>query len=201
MSDDGERTCPLCAEEMDLTDQQLKPCKCGYENLVLDCDELVIRLRYITYAKDEEAVRCIQAVHNFVLEGKSLSNPDCLYLHDIGSQEDSFTKDEIISLIQGHCSVPCLSCGAVDGDLQVCSSWRAVSRSELLWQDLCRRVWSRRRSLLPSWRDEFVRLHRTAANFRFRRCAYSQLLPASDDALSCPRVASRTKLSYKLIIV
>ncbi|URE22196.1 RNA recognition [Musa troglodytarum] len=31
MSDDGERTCPLCAEEMDLTDQQLKPCKCGYE--------------------------------------------------------------------------------------------------------------------------------------------------------------------------
>ncbi|URE24653.1 RNA recognition [Musa troglodytarum] len=72
MSDDGERTCPLCAEEMDLTDQQLKPCKCGYENLVLDCDELVIRLRYITYAKDEEAVRCIQAVHNFVLEGKSL---------------------------------------------------------------------------------------------------------------------------------
>ncbi|URE24651.1 RNA recognition [Musa troglodytarum] len=62
MSDDGERTCPLCAEEMDLTDQQLKPCKCGYE---------------------------------------TCSNPDCLYLHDIGSQEDSFTKDEIISLIQG----------------------------------------------------------------------------------------------------
>jgi len=31
MSDKGERTCPLCAEEMDLTDQQLKPCKCGYE--------------------------------------------------------------------------------------------------------------------------------------------------------------------------
>lgn len=25
------------------------------------------------------------------------SNPDCLYLHEIGSQEDSFTKDEIIS--------------------------------------------------------------------------------------------------------
>uniref|UniRef100_A0A0D9XN31 RNA binding (RRM/RBD/RNP motifs) family protein n=1 Tax=Leersia perrieri TaxID=77586 RepID=A0A0D9XN31_9ORYZ len=24
-------------------------------------------------------------------------NPDCLYLHDVGSQEDSFTKDEIIS--------------------------------------------------------------------------------------------------------
>jgi CCR4-NOT transcription complex subunit 4 len=71
---------------------------------------------YITYAKEEEAIRCIQSVHNFVLEGKVLracfgttkychawlrnmtcGNPDCLYLHDIGSQEDSFTKDEIIS--------------------------------------------------------------------------------------------------------
>lgn len=31
MNDEGEKTCPLCAEEMDLTDQQLKPCKCGYE--------------------------------------------------------------------------------------------------------------------------------------------------------------------------
>nr|GLL31044.1 uncharacterized protein LOC109172907 isoform X2 [Ipomoea trifida] len=31
MSDEGEKTCPLCAEEMDPTDQQLKPCKCGYE--------------------------------------------------------------------------------------------------------------------------------------------------------------------------
>jgi hypothetical protein len=31
MSDDGDRTCPLCAEEMDITDLQLKPCKCGYD--------------------------------------------------------------------------------------------------------------------------------------------------------------------------
>ncbi|GAY38253.1 hypothetical protein CUMW_035280 [Citrus unshiu] len=71
---------------------------------------------YITYSKEEEAVRCIQSVHGFVLEGKSLkacfgttkychawlrnvpcTNPDCLYLHEVGSQEDSFTKDEIIS--------------------------------------------------------------------------------------------------------
>ncbi|KAK8451516.1 hypothetical protein SEVIR_6G225500v4 [Setaria viridis] len=71
---------------------------------------------YITYAKEEEAIRCIQTVHNFVLEGKVLracfgttkychawlrnmtcGNPDCLYLHEVGGQEDSFTKDEIIS--------------------------------------------------------------------------------------------------------
>ncbi|CAK9177966.1 unnamed protein product [Ilex paraguariensis] len=247
MSDQGEKTCPLCAEEMDLTDQQLKPCKCGYEicvwcwhhimemaekdvtegrcpacrtpynkekivgmtpmcerfvekksksqkpknrtsegrkqlgnvrviqrNLVyivglplnladedlLQRDEYfgqygkVLKVSisrtaagtiqqcanntcsvYITYSKENEAVRCIQYVHGFVLEGRSLrwahiwlalepqnivmhglemwydpqiteqegidllpcSNSDCLYLHDIGSQEDSFTKDEIIS--------------------------------------------------------------------------------------------------------
>ncbi|KAJ0987698.1 hypothetical protein J5N97_006054 [Dioscorea zingiberensis] len=234
MSDDGERACPLCAEEMDITDQQLKPCKCGYEicvwcwhhiidmaekedsegrcpacrtpydkerivGMAASCERVVAEVNaekrqksqkakpktsaearkhlsgvrviqrnlvyiiglpsnlsdenllerkeyfgqygkvlkvsiaratgavqqasnnntfsvYITYAREEEAVRCIQAVHNFSLEGKPLracfgttkychtwlrnmtcSNPDCLYLHDIGSQEDSFTKDEIIS--------------------------------------------------------------------------------------------------------
>uniref|UniRef100_A0A2P2MIE4 RRM domain-containing protein n=1 Tax=Rhizophora mucronata TaxID=61149 RepID=A0A2P2MIE4_RHIMU len=71
---------------------------------------------YITYSREEEAIRCIQSVHGFVLDGRSLkacfgttkychawlrnvpcTNPDCLYLHEIGSQEDSFTKDEIIS--------------------------------------------------------------------------------------------------------
>ncbi|KAG0466360.1 hypothetical protein HPP92_017940 [Vanilla planifolia] len=235
MSDDGDKVCPLCAEEMDLTDQQLKPCKCGYEicvwcwhhimemadkdekdgrcpacrtpydkerivgmsanceslvtgaifekrhksykakpkasaetrkqlstvrviqrNLVYIiglpanlCDESLLERKeyfgqygkilkvsiprpsnatnqqgstnntfsvYITYAREDEAVRCIQAVHNYILDGKPLracfgttkychawlrnmncNNPDCLYLHDIGSQEDSFTKDEIIS--------------------------------------------------------------------------------------------------------
>ncbi|XAR59805.1 hypothetical protein NMG60_11015783 [Bertholletia excelsa] len=233
MSDEGEKTCPLCAEEMDLTDQQLKPCKCGYEicvwcwhhimnmaekdetqgrcpacrspynkekivGMAAKCERLVAEMNmekkmksqkakskmsegrkqlssvrviqrnlvyivglplnladeellqrreyfgqygkvlkvsisrtaagaiqhfanntcsvYITYSKEDEAVRCIQSVHGFVLEGRALracfgttkychawlrnvpcSNPDCLYLHEIGSQEDSFTKDEIIS--------------------------------------------------------------------------------------------------------
>ncbi|XP_078435372.1 uncharacterized protein LOC144706340 isoform X2 [Wolffia australiana] len=233
MSDDGERSCPLCAEEMDLTDQQLKPCRCGYEICVwcwhhiiemaekdvtdarcpacrspydkerivgtaAKCERVVAEVNaekkqkpkikpkissdarkhlnsvrviqrnlvyiiglpsnmadenllerreyfgqygkvlkvsisringgsqqgsnastfsvYITYAKEDEAIRCIQAVHNFVLEGKPLracfgttkycrawlrnmtcNNPDCLYLHDVGCQEDSFTKDEVIS--------------------------------------------------------------------------------------------------------
>ncbi|XP_065866548.1 uncharacterized protein [Euphorbia lathyris] len=232
MSDEGERTCPLCAEEMDLTDQQLKPCKCGYEicvwcwhhimdmaekddtegrcpacripydkekivGMAASCERMVAEIHmerkksqktkskpsdgrkqlssvrviqrnlvyivglplnladedllqrreyfgqygkvlkvsmsrtaagviqqfpnntcsvYITYGREEEAIRCIQSVHGFVLDGRSLkacfgttkychawlrnvpcTNPDCLYLHEIGSQEDSFTKDEIIS--------------------------------------------------------------------------------------------------------
>ncbi|CAN1145617.1 CCR4-NOT transcription complex subunit 4, partial [Linum perenne] len=230
MSDQGEKTCPLCAEEMDLTDQQLKPCQCGYEICVwcwhhimdmaekdasegrcpacrtpydkekivgtgpnerLVCeinerkksqksktkpsegrkqlssvrviqrnlvyivglplnfaDEDLLQRReyfgqygkvlkvsmsrtptgvvqqfpnntcsvYITYGKEDEAIRCIQSVNGFVLDGKSLkacfgttkychawlrnvpcTNSDCLYLHEVGSQEESFTKDEIIS--------------------------------------------------------------------------------------------------------
>ncbi|KAI4386029.1 hypothetical protein MLD38_004001 [Melastoma candidum] len=233
MSDEGEKTCPLCAEEMDLTDQQLKPCKCGYEvcvwcwhhimemaekndsegrcpacrapydkekivGMAANCERMVAEVNlekksksqkgktkitdgrkqltsvrviqrnlvyivglplhladedllqqrdyfgqygkvlkvsmsrtsagviqqfpnntcsvYITYSKEEEAVRCIQSVHGYVLEGRPLrvcfgttkychawlrnmpcTNLDCLYLHEVGSQEDSFTKDEIIS--------------------------------------------------------------------------------------------------------
>ncbi|XP_011004153.1 PREDICTED: uncharacterized protein LOC105110716 isoform X2 [Populus euphratica] len=233
MSDKGDKTCPLCAEEMDLTDQQLKPCKCGYEvcvwcwnhimemadkdnsegrcpacrtpydkekivGMAANCERLVAEMNserklkshkvkpktsdgrmhlsnvrviqrnlvyiiglplnladesllqrkeyfgqygkvlkvsisrtatgaiqhaannsccvYITYAKEDEAVRCIQSVHSFVLEGRSLracfgttkychawlkntpcSIPDCLYLHDFGSEEDSFTKDDLVS--------------------------------------------------------------------------------------------------------
>ncbi|KAE9593225.1 putative transcription factor C2H2 family [Lupinus albus] len=233
MSDQGERTCPLCAEEMDLTDQQLKPCKCGYEicvwcwhhimdmaekddtegrcpacrsaydkekivGMASNCERLlngvnvekkmknqkakskssdgrkqlssvrviqrnlvyivglplnlgdedllqrweyfgqygkVLKVSmsrtaagviqqlpndacsvYITYSKEYEAIRCIQNVHGFILEGKPLracfgttkychawlrnvpcNNPDCLYLHEVGLQEDSFSKDEVIS--------------------------------------------------------------------------------------------------------
>ncbi|XP_019457807.1 PREDICTED: uncharacterized protein LOC109358176 isoform X3 [Lupinus angustifolius] len=236
MSDEGERTCPLCAEEMDLTDQHLKPCKCGYQicvwcwhhimdmaekddtegrcpacrspydknkivGMAANCERLVAEVHmekrlknqkaksksyegrkqlsnvrviqrnlvyivglplnlgdedllqrreyfgqygkvlkvsmsrtaagvvqqfpnntcsvYITYSKEEEAVRCIQNVNGFVLEDRPLracfgttkychawlrnmpcSNPDCLYLHEIGSQEDSFSKDEIRGRVQ-----------------------------------------------------------------------------------------------------
>ncbi|CAH8361257.1 unnamed protein product [Eruca vesicaria subsp. sativa] len=233
MNDKGEKTCPLCAEEMDLTDQHLNPCKCGYQicvwcwNHIIEmaekdktdgrcpacrtpydkekivgttdsCERLVAELNndrkktqkakpkassegrkdltgvrviqrnlvyvmslpfdladedrfqrreyfgqygkvvkvamsrtqagdiqlfpndscsvYITYSREEEAIRCIRSVHKFVLDGRTLkacfgtmkychawlrnmpcNNADCLYLHEIGAQEDSFSKDETIS--------------------------------------------------------------------------------------------------------
>ncbi|XP_062003089.1 putative general negative regulator of transcription C16C9.04c [Rosa rugosa] len=234
MSDVGEQTCPICAEEMDLTDQQLKPCECGYEvclwcwnhimemaekdgregrcplcrttydkekimRVAANCkavlvtevnqkrkqkkppkgpeakkhltdvrvlqrnlayiiglplnlakEELLKRRDYfgqygkvlkvsisrtstgdiqhatnnsccvyITYSSEYEAARCIQSVHSFVLDGNSLracfgttkychawlknvpcSNADCMYLHDFGSQEDSFSKDELVSAFE-----------------------------------------------------------------------------------------------------
>ncbi|PIN21802.1 MOT2 transcription factor [Handroanthus impetiginosus] len=230
MSNEEEKRCPLCAEEMDWTDQQFKPCKCGYQVCVwcwhhimdmaekdqtegrcpacrtiyekdkivamqANCDRMatknsnrktkppkvkpkndevkkdlsnvrVIQRKmvyviglplsladedvlqrkeyfgqygkvtkvslsrtaggtiqqfindtcsvYVTYSKEDEALRCIQSVHGFVLEGMLLrasfgtakychawlknmpcNNPSCLYLHSIGADEDSFGKDEI----------------------------------------------------------------------------------------------------------
>lgn len=233
MSNEEGKKCPLCAEEMDWTDQQLKPCKCGYEvcvwcwhqimdmaekvkseglcpacrtpydkNKIVGMESNCERLRsikkdmknvvqkvktkkievkkdltnvrviqrkmayviglplsladeellqrkeyfglygkvskvslsrtsggtiqqfvndscsvYITYSKEEEAIRCIQSVHGFLLDGRLLrasfgtakychawlrnmpcTNPACLYLHKIGADEDSFSKDEEAAL-------------------------------------------------------------------------------------------------------
>ncbi|MQM09304.1 hypothetical protein Taro_042171 [Colocasia esculenta] len=70
--------------------------------------------------------------------------------------------------------------------MQVCSSWHAVSHSELLWQNLTRRIWSRERRRLPTWRAEYARCHRTGHNFRRRICVHSTLF--FDPALSCRRL-------------
>lgn len=69
---------------------------------------------YITYSIEEEAARCIQSVDGFILDGKELrarfgttkyghawlrnapcNIPKCLYLHEVGLQEDIHTKDEV----------------------------------------------------------------------------------------------------------
>lgn len=36
------------------------------------CLLFLFACRYITYSKEEEAIRCIQSVHGFVLDGRSL---------------------------------------------------------------------------------------------------------------------------------
>ncbi|KAL0291185.1 UNVERIFIED_CONTAM: General negative regulator of transcription subunit [Sesamum calycinum] len=219
MSNEEEKRCPLCAEEMDWTDQQFMPCKCGYQvcvwcwhhiidmaekdetegrcpacRAIYDKEKIVamqancqrtmtkssnrkakppkgkpkanevkkdltnvrviqengVLLRkeyfgqygkvtkvslsrtsggavqqfindtcsvYVTYCKEEEALRCIQSVHGFVLVGRLLrasfgtakychawlknmpcNNHACLYLHSIGADEDSFGKDEVAAV-------------------------------------------------------------------------------------------------------
>ncbi|KAG2719561.1 hypothetical protein I3843_03G258800 [Carya illinoinensis] len=58
---------------------------------------------------------------------------------------------------------------------QVCSTWRAVSRSDLLWQRLTELIWGRTQLLRDTWHNEFVYWHRTAQNFRTRRSAHATL--------------------------
>lgn len=67
---------------------------------------------YVTYLRNEDASACINAVNGawlggkllrasfgttkyctFFLKGIACTNPDCLYLHKLGSEQDSFTKE------------------------------------------------------------------------------------------------------------
>ncbi|KAL2316598.1 hypothetical protein Fmac_030474 [Flemingia macrophylla] len=48
---------------------------------------------------------------------------------------------------------------------QVCSTWREVSHSDLLWQRLTRRIWRRSYLMRTTWHHEFIYWHRTARNF------------------------------------
>ncbi|XP_047938501.1 transcriptional regulator STERILE APETALA-like [Salvia hispanica] len=73
---------------------------------------------------------------------------------------------------------------------QVCSTWRAISRSDLLWQNLARSIWNVGELVLrASWREEYVYRHRTAAAFRSRRYEHATLQFVNDDGLICRRLA------------
>ncbi|XP_063229601.1 uncharacterized protein LOC134534877 isoform X3 [Bacillus rossius redtenbacheri] len=69
---------------------------------------------YVTYHKADDALRAIQAVNNISVDGRTLKaslgttkycshfmknqpcpKPDCMYLHDLGDSEASFTKEEM----------------------------------------------------------------------------------------------------------
>ncbi|KAK3184530.1 hypothetical protein Dsin_031816 [Dipteronia sinensis] len=73
---------------------------------------------------------------------------------------------------------------------QVCSTWRAVSRSDLLWHRLTRLIWRRTQLRHATWRHEFLYRHRTAHNFRTVRYSYYTLHfdhsdVESPDGLTC----------------
>ena len=78
--------------------------------------------------------------------------------------------------------------------MQVCSTWRAVSRVDYLWERLVRRIWRRTHHLRATWREEFIFWHRTASNFARARYLYYSLAHHDDpydvddndpDLLSC----------------
>ncbi|TMW63024.1 hypothetical protein Poli38472_005642 [Pythium oligandrum] len=69
---------------------------------------------YITFSNKDDALSCIIAIDgyyidgcllrasfgttkycNFFLRSLQCNNPDCLYLHELGDQDDSFTKEEM----------------------------------------------------------------------------------------------------------
>ncbi|KAL8488596.1 hypothetical protein ACS0TY_024301 [Phlomoides rotata] len=73
---------------------------------------------------------------------------------------------------------------------QVCSTWRAISRSELLWQNLTRHIWNTWHLRHNTWREEYIYRHRTFNNFRRGRYMLTTLpfnIP-SDNGLSCRRL-------------
>ncbi|KAL5228718.1 hypothetical protein ABZP36_016983 [Zizania latifolia] len=61
MNTQSKEKCPLCTEEMDLTDKQLKPCKCGYE-ICLYCWHQIMEMDQ----KEECGGRCpaCRAIYN-----------------------------------------------------------------------------------------------------------------------------------------
>ncbi|XP_060189694.1 transcriptional regulator STERILE APETALA-like [Lycium barbarum] len=84
---------------------------------------------------------------------------------------------------------------ALSNIFQVCSTWRAVSRSDLLWQNLTRQIWNRHHLLRQTWHDEYIYWHQTSNNFHQHRYTYHTLhfTPTNNnnnnDGLSCRRLA------------
>uniref|UniRef100_A0A8C9QZA0 CCR4-NOT transcription complex subunit 4 n=1 Tax=Scleropages formosus TaxID=113540 RepID=A0A8C9QZA0_SCLFO len=69
---------------------------------------------YVTYLRSEDALRAVQCVNNVVVDGRTLKaslgttkycsyflksmqcpKPDCMYLHELGDEAASFTKEEM----------------------------------------------------------------------------------------------------------
>ncbi|KAK4276176.1 hypothetical protein QN277_019151 [Acacia crassicarpa] len=59
--------------------------------------------------------------------------------------------------------------------MQVCSTWRAISRSDHLWQRLTRCIWRRPHRVRDTWHEEFIFWHRTDRNYVTGRYLYSSV--------------------------
>jgi hypothetical protein len=45
----NKEKCPLCLEVMDLTDKELKPCKCGYEVKTVSLSVVLVWLKFSSH--------------------------------------------------------------------------------------------------------------------------------------------------------
>ena len=80
---------------------------------------------YVTFEKPEEATRCIQAVHgshngdrilkaqhgttkycSAWLKNEKCNNPGCMFLHEQGDEEDSYTRQDLSSMNSIHTQRP-----------------------------------------------------------------------------------------------
>ena len=85
---------------------------------------------YITFTHKDDAKAAITALEGFYLDGHHLrasfgttkycnnfirgvpcSNPECVYLHDLGEDDDRFTKEEIqVQLTANGFILTCITC-------------------------------------------------------------------------------------------
>lgn len=75
---------------------------------------------YVTYINNNDALRAIQSVNNIMIDGRLIKTslgttkycshfmknqtcpkPDCMYLHELGDQEASFTKEVSVGWATG----------------------------------------------------------------------------------------------------
>ncbi|XP_052142830.1 uncharacterized protein LOC127762374 [Oryza glaberrima] len=89
MTTQAKEKCPLCTEEMDLTDKQLKPCKCGYE-ICLWCWHQIMEMDQ----KEECGGRCpaCRSIYNKDrIMGTSISNQ---ILKELCADKSNFQKEQ-----------------------------------------------------------------------------------------------------------
>lgn len=97
---------------------------------------------YVTFERPEEATRCIQSVHGSQngdrylkaqhgttkycsawLKNEKCNNPGCMFLHEQGDEEDSYTRQDLSSMNSIHTQRPLPSGGS--------TSSRSVSRQQM----------------------------------------------------------------------